>query len=208
MTPTNSNDVLAYWRWYYESVLWPAAPKKFLAFWRLVETSKIFQLICSHQDYDLKWRHALAYHLGEMWFAADHRGKLRKSWDVEQGLCVLHLIIAYLLGPTDKKGDHSKRWKVSSAVLKDFFPSESPSSVKRENLRTRVNAYLHENRQPIPVVNDLTRKRTIALFGGAMIFSLEMPPSSRSAMDSFLDVLSSSTYLTSEEYLATMRQTR
>jgi len=39
MTPHSTNDVRADWRWFYEVIVWPSAPKTFQTFWEKVESS-------------------------------------------------------------------------------------------------------------------------------------------------------------------------
>lgn len=163
--PPNPDDVLAYWRWFYERIMWPAAPKRFQQFWRSVESCEILQLLCTPGVYDPVWLHALIYHLGEMWQAAKDKPKtqrtgrkgrpqhLRSSEPMEDPLlrlCILDLIVMGLLGSTDVKGrppKHTKHWKVSADLLQYFFPEKYHDTWDRTNLKGSVNQHLREHRR-------------------------------------------------------------
>jgi len=61
--------MLADWRWFYEVIEWPSAPKTFQTFWGKVESSGLLTLLCETSEYEKKWKDPLIYHLGEMWIA-------------------------------------------------------------------------------------------------------------------------------------------
>ena len=69
MTPHSTNDVRSDWRWFYEVIVWPSAPKTFQTFWEKVESSGLLTLLCETSEYEKKWKDPLIYHLGEMWMA-------------------------------------------------------------------------------------------------------------------------------------------
>ncbi len=169
LPPSPDEDVLGSWRWYFQVVMWPAAPKTFQKFWGLVESCAPLQNLCQPVMYDTKWLHALIHHLGTMWFneqgfrrmiratRTGRRGRPRNvrsaepvltsssglDGDFELCLCVLNIIV---MGLIQKPGEQSKHWRVSADLLKHFLPGKFPSTWDRQNLRARVNKYLRNHR--------------------------------------------------------------
>ncbi|MCH8040482.1 MAG: hypothetical protein IH977_09065 [Nitrospinae bacterium] len=186
--PPDPNEVLPYWRWYYEVVLWPAAPKTFQAFWKKVESCGLLKVHCETLIYGTEWKHALLYHLGEMWSIGSKRGRLepevletnkrgrpKQLQAIAWNLGVLDLIVHGLLGPTDLRRRPSKHWKLSVNLLKHFFPEKWEATWNRANLKASVNLYLRKHRLSDSLYNEL------------------------------LTVLSRSTYLTSDKYRQDMQ---
>ena len=145
LNPPDLNNVWAYWRWYYEVVMWPAAPKTFRGFWEKVESSTLLKLLCESEEYEDKWKDPLLYHLGQMWMAGPVRGRLEPeneqavepSRSVMWSIAVLELIVQGLIASGTARRD-VQHAEASLLLLKDFFPQDCVASWTPDDLRDRI----------------------------------------------------------------------
>ena len=177
MTPPSPNDVLARWRNIFELDWWPAAPKTFQRFWEKVASCGLLKVLCETPEYEMKWKHALVYQLGQMWHMGSVRGRLQPealqtgepSQNVMWSICVLDLIVQGLIGsrtiPRDPK--HSEG---SLMLLKHFFPDGAIANWTPTVLRDHVDSYLREHRSDTVLMERFTdvlaRATTSARRGG------------------------------------------
>ncbi|MDA2910426.1 hypothetical protein MYX04_05800 [Nitrospiraceae bacterium AH_259_D15_M11_P09] len=153
MNPPNPDEVLPYWRWYDEVVLWPAEPKTFQAFWEKVDSCGLLKVLCETPEYETKWKHALVYQLGQMWTVGPVRGRLQlellqtegPSQNVIWSLCVIELIVQGLIS-AETMLRYPRHGDVSMLLLQHFFPEDFTATWTPSNLSDRVNAYLNEHR--------------------------------------------------------------
>jgi hypothetical protein len=137
--------VLADWRWYYEIIMWPSAPKTLQNFWNKVESSELLKLLCETSEYEEKWIDPLLYQLGQIWMAGPVRGRLELGNEQAGGpspgvmwlITVLDLILQGLIASGTARRD-VKHTEATLQLLKDFFPQDVIASWTSAELRDRI----------------------------------------------------------------------
>jgi hypothetical protein len=186
MLPPTPDDVLSYWRWYCECVLWPAAPRRFAECWRRIESCDALILLAESAAYDLRFRHALLFYIIETLHTARWRPVLyaphgevaprrvgRPASGRELTLAVLDLLVNAVMGPVPRptaRGVRPRHWLVTATIAAEVFGWTSD----RVALRNRVNRFLRKNR---PLVHaEFMRVGERALYLASAKFRASLTP--------------------------------
>ncbi|MEO8048506.1 MAG: hypothetical protein ABI684_14580 [Nitrospirota bacterium] len=149
------NDVLTEWRWWYETIMWPSAPKTFRAFWGKVDSCGLLKLLCEAPEYEKKWKDPLIFHLGEMWMMGSVRGRLpleneqpiEPTADIIRAISMLDFIIQGLIN-SGTSLRYPKHTDAALLLLQHFFSEDFVGNWTVADLRSRIvlldEDYVHD----------------------------------------------------------------